>query len=133
MQIFGIKCKGEKIKNTQEERGITKHVINIGDTFGLLTALSRPYNRADRSHGSYVKCKCACGNIVEVAKDIPLDRMLVATDCPYMSPEPNRGKRNKSDYIEYIINKIAEIKEIDPYEANIQFNKNFLKYCASYA
>ena len=62
------KCKGEKIKNTQEERGITKHVINIGDTFGLLTALSRPYNRADRSHGSYVKCKCACGNIVEVAK-----------------------------------------------------------------
>ena len=65
--------------------------------------------------------------VVEVAKDIPLDRMLVETDCPYMSPEPNRGKRNKSDYIEYIINKIAEIKEIDPYEANIQFNKNFLK------
>lgn len=62
------KCKGEKIKNTQEERGITKHVINIGDTFGLLTALSRPYNRPDRSHGSYVKCQCACGAIVEVAK-----------------------------------------------------------------
>ena len=65
--------------------------------------------------------------VVEVAKDMPLDRMLVETDCPYMSPEPNRGKRNKSDYIEYIINKIAEIKEIDPYEANIQFNKNFLR------
>lgn len=62
------KCKGEKIKNTQEERGITKHIINIGDTFGLLTALSRPYHRADRSHGSYVKCQCACGNIVEVSK-----------------------------------------------------------------
>ena len=65
--------------------------------------------------------------VVEVAKEIPLDRMLVETDCPYMAPEPNRGKRNKSDYIEYIIKKIAEIREIDPYEANLQFNKNFYR------
>ncbi len=65
--------------------------------------------------------------VVEVAKEIPIDRILVETDCPYMSPEPNRGKRNKSDYIEYIINKIAEIKEIDPYEANLNFNKNFYR------
>ena len=61
-------CKGEKIKNTQAERGITKHIINPGDTFGLLTALTGPYHRFDRSHGSYIKCKCSCGNIVEVAK-----------------------------------------------------------------
>ena len=63
--------------------------------------------------------------IVEVAKEIPLDRILVETDCPYMAPEPNRGKRNKSDYIEYIIKKIADIREIDPYEANMKFNENF--------
>ena len=65
--------------------------------------------------------------IVQVAKEIPLDRILVETDCPYMSPEPNRGKRNKSDYIEYIIRKIAEIKEIDQYEANLSFNQNFYR------
>lgn len=63
--------------------------------------------------------------IIEVAKEIPIEKMLVETDCPYMSPEPNRGKRNKSDYIGYIINKIAEIKKIDPYEANLSFNRNF--------
>ncbi|MDO5518668.1 MAG: TatD family hydrolase [Clostridium sp.] len=63
--------------------------------------------------------------VVQVAKEIPLDRMLVETDCPYMAPEPNRGKRNKSDYIEYIINKIADIRQIDPYEANLKFNENF--------
>ncbi|MDO5518703.1 MAG: TatD family hydrolase [Clostridium sp.] len=63
--------------------------------------------------------------IVEVAKEVPLDRILVETDCPYMAPEPNRGKRNKSDYIEYIIKKIADIREIDPYEANMKFNENF--------
>jgi TatD DNase family protein len=56
--------------------------------------------------------------LVEVAKEIPLEKILVETDCPYMTPEPNRGKRNKSDYIEYIITKIAEIKEIDPYKVN---------------
>ena len=60
-----------------------------------------------------------------MAKEIPLDRILVETDCPYMAPEPNRGKRNKSDYIEYIIKKIADIREIDPYEANMKFNENF--------
>ena len=48
--------------------------------------------------------------IAEVAKVVPMDRILVETDCPYMAPEPNRGKRNQSDYIVYIIEKIAEIK-----------------------
>lgn len=65
--------------------------------------------------------------IAQVAREIPIEKMLVETDCPYMSPEPNRGKRNKSDYIEYIIRRIAEIKEIDPYEANLKFNENFYK------
>lgn len=63
--------------------------------------------------------------LVEVVRDVPLDKLLVETDCPYMAPEPNRGKRNKSDYIKYIIEKIATIKEIDPLELNLQVNENF--------
>ena len=62
---------------------------------------------------------------IEVAKEIPLDRMLVETDAPFMAPVPNRGKRNRSDYIKYIIEKIAEIRSIDPEELNIQLNNNF--------
>lgn len=50
--------------------------------------------------------------IVEVAKEVPLDRLLVETDCPYMAPTPFRGKRNRSDYIKYIIEKLSEIKGI---------------------
>lgn len=50
--------------------------------------------------------------IIEVAKEVPLDKMLVETDCPYMAPTPFRGKRNKSDYIKYIIEKISEIKGV---------------------
>lgn len=62
--------------------------------------------------------------LVNVVKEVPLDRLLVETDCPYMSPEPNRGKRNQSNYIKYIIEKIAEIKEIDSKELNKIVNNN---------
>ena len=56
---------------------------------------------------------------------IPMERILLETDCPYMAPSPNRGKRNKSDYIAYIIEKIAEIKEISSKEVNLAVNYNF--------
>ena len=48
--------------------------------------------------------------IIEVAKYIPNDRLLIETDCPYMTPEPHRGKRNDSSYIYLIAEKIAQIK-----------------------
>ena len=51
---------------------------------------------------------------VEVAEMLPLDRLLLETDCPYMAPVPMRGKRNNSTYISYIAEKIAEIKGLDP-------------------
>ena len=63
--------------------------------------------------------------ICEVVEAIPLDRLLVETDCPYMAPTPYRGKRNKSDYIEHIIEQISKIKEIDPKEVNMAVNNNF--------
>lgn len=40
--------------------------------------------------------------------------MIVETDYPYLTPEPFRGKRNNSLYLVYVINKIAEIKNVDP-------------------
>ncbi|MDF2505612.1 TatD family hydrolase [Clostridium sp.] len=67
---------------------------------------------------------------VEVAREIPLDKMLLETDCPYMAPEPNRGKRNRSDYIEYIAEKIAEIRRDIPINVKNQTilnTKNLLK------
>lgn len=62
--------------------------------------------------------------VVKVVKEVPIERLLVETDCPYMAPEPNRGKRNKSSYIKYVIEKISEIKEINPKEFNIKVNEN---------
>ena len=56
--------------------------------------------------------------LVDVCREIPAERMLVETDCPFMAPVPFRGKRNKSDYIEYIIDKMSEIREIPGEEMN---------------
>ncbi|MGL5089212.1 MAG: TatD family hydrolase [Cetobacterium sp.] len=49
---------------------------------------------------------------VEVVKGIPLDRIVIETDSPYLTPIPFRGKRNEPIYVEHIAQKIATIKEL---------------------
>lgn len=48
----------------------------------------------------------------EVAKAVPLDRLLVETDCPYMTPVPFRGKRNEPSYVRYVAECIADLRGI---------------------
>ena len=48
----------------------------------------------------------------EVAEYVPLDRLVLETDCPYMAPEPYRGKRNFSGYLPYVVTAIAGIRGI---------------------
>ena len=51
-------------------------------------------------------------NASEVIDLIPLDKILIETDSPYLSPEPNRGKRNDSRNVKYMAQKIAEVKNL---------------------
>lgn len=51
-------------------------------------------------------------NATEIINMVPLDKMLIETDSPYLSPEPLRGKRNDSRNVKYIAQKIADVKEI---------------------
>ena len=44
---------------------------------------------------------------------VPMDRILIETDSPYLSPEPFRGKRNDSRNVKYIAKKIAEVKQMN--------------------
>jgi TatD DNase family protein len=48
----------------------------------------------------------------KVAQDIPLDKMLIETDSPYLTPEPNRGKRNEPMFVKYTALEIAKLREI---------------------
>lgn len=59
-------------------------------------------------------------NPVESAKYVPLERILIETDCPYLAPEPNRGKRNSSLYIHLVAEKLAQIKGISVEEVEQQ-------------
>ena len=60
----------------------------------------------------------------EIAAEIPLERILLETDCPYLAPVPFRGKRNDSHYISYVAQEIAELKGISYEEVVAQTEKN---------
>ncbi|UOE94179.1 TatD family hydrolase [Alkalihalobacillus sp. LMS39] len=48
----------------------------------------------------------------EVAKQIPIDKLLIETDCPYLAPHPYRGKRNEPAYVKLVAEQIAELRGI---------------------
>ena len=53
------------------------------------------------------------GNLAEVINQLPLDSILIETDAPYLAPNPFRGQRNQPQYVQYVAEKIAEIKKIE--------------------
>lgn len=55
-------------------------------------------------------------NAKEMVQIVPLEKMLIETDAPYLSPEPLRGTRNDSSNLKYIVEKLAEFKNITPEE-----------------
>ena len=65
----------------------------------------------------------------ETFKSLPLDKILIETDSPFLAPVPNRGKKNEPSYIDYTAQKLAEIKEISKSElikiTTDNFNKLF--------
>ena len=52
-------------------------------------------------------------SLADVVKEVPLDRILLETDSPYLTPAPFRGKRNESSLIPLIAGRIAELKGVD--------------------
>ena len=76
---------------------MAKEVIKLGMYIGLGGALT--FKNARKA--------------VEVAEFLPLERLLLETDCPYMAPVPMRGKRNNSTYIPFVAERVAEIKKTD--------------------
>lgn len=52
----------------------------------------------------------------EAVEEVPIERIVIETDCPYLAPEPYRGKRNMSVYLKYVIEEIARIKGMTPDE-----------------
>ncbi len=63
-------------------------------------------------------------SIAETVRDIPLDKIVLETDSPYLTPAPHRGKRNESSYIPHIADRLAQIKGADLAEVAAQTTAN---------
>lgn len=60
----------------------------------------------------------------EAVSLVPIDRILIETDSPYLTPEPFRGKRNDPSMVKYVAKKISEIKEIDVETVSVRTYEN---------
>lgn len=63
----------------------------------------------------------------EVAKQVPLDRILVETDSPYLAPIPHRGKTNQPAYVKYVAEEIARLRDISLEEVTAATTENFFR------
>lgn len=64
----------------------------------------------------------------EAVRFIPIERLLVETDCPFLAPSPMRGKRNEPSFLIYTVEKIAELKKIDLEEVAKKTFENTIKF-----
>ena len=64
-------------------------------------------------------------DLQETFKSLPIDKILIETDSPYLAPVPNRGKKNEPSFIDFTANKLSEIKEISKLELINKTTDNF--------
>ncbi len=106
LKKFDIKRVGGVMHCFSGSVEMAKEVISMG----MVISLGGPVTFKNARHA------------VEVAKEIPLDRILIETDSPYLAPEPLRGQRNSPEYVRYVAEKIAEIKN-ESFETVAQVTK----------
>ena len=113
---FVIHCR-DAVGDMLEILKQNKHLIEFGGTFHCFSE-SLESARVVLDLGLHI----SVGGVVtfkngrklqEVVPFVPLDRLLLETDCPYLAPEPNRGKLNQPAYLPLIAEKIASLKGIE--------------------
>lgn len=106
----------------------------VGSRGGIMHSFSGTYEEARQflelglmlSFSGVVTFKKAL-DVQEAATKLPLDRILVETDAPYLSPMPYRGKENQPGYTRYTAEKIAELRGLSLEEVAEQTYANALK------
>jgi TatD DNase family protein len=101
---------------------------------GLLHCFTSSKALADKAlaHGFYISLSGivtfkSAAELQETAKTVPLDRLLVETDAPYLAPIPKRGKRNEPSFVVHTAAKLAELKNVDVETLGKTTSENFLK------
>ncbi len=63
-----------------------------------------------------------------IARELPLDRLLTETDCPYLAPQPNRGKRNEPAWVRHVTGEIALLHGLTEEETGARLIQNFTQF-----
>jgi TatD DNase family protein len=66
--------------------------------------------------------------IRDAAKEVPLDRALIETDCPYLAPVPHRGKRNEPAFVRETARQLGELRGLSTEEIGLQTANNFYRF-----
>jgi TatD DNase family protein len=118
---FAKKVKKPLIVHIREASNDSRQILeqyNAKDVGGVLHC----YNASEHllplaNHGFYfgiggVLTFKNARKLVEVLPKIPKDKLILETDCPYLTPHPHRGKRNEPFYTTFVANKVSELLEI---------------------
>jgi TatD DNase family protein len=66
--------------------------------------------------------------IRDAVKEVPLDRILIETDCPFLAPVPHRGKRNEPAFVRETARQLGELRDLSTEEIGVQTAKNFYRF-----
>ena len=94
------------------DRQLAEHCIDLGFHLGIGGPLTYPNNN----------------RLVDVARIAPLNRILLETDCPYLSPQPWRGKRNEPSYLPVVARRLAELQGLTVEEVAAATTANALRF-----
>jgi TatD DNase family protein len=67
------------------------------------------------------------GALREAVKDVPLERLLIETDCPYLTPVPYRGRRNEPSHVQFVADEIARLRGVDVDEVSRRTTENAVR------
>jgi TatD DNase family protein len=120
-------AESDLVKVLEEER-----VSEIG---GILHSFTADRETAERaldmgfliSFSGILTFKTAA-TLREVARRLPLDRLLVESDCPYLAPVPHRGRRNEPAFVRDTLRCLAEVKGLPPSEVEWATDENFRRF-----
>jgi TatD DNase family protein len=99
---------------------VTEIPDTLKDRVGVLHAFSSDENAASKAidKGFYIGIAgpitySKANTLRNVVKEIPLERLLIETDAPYLTPDPHRGKRNEPGHVQLVATAIAKIRQVD--------------------
>ncbi|MDX1813016.1 MAG: TatD family hydrolase [Gammaproteobacteria bacterium] len=128
-------CQKPIIIHTRDARDDTIAIMqaeNARDAGGVMHCFTETWDmaKAAMDMGFYISFSGivtfkSAKELQEVAKKVPLDRMLVETDSPYLAPVPHRGKQNQPAYTRYVAEFIAELRGVPFEEIAAQTTQNF--------